>query len=53
MKQFRHPLAREIAAALLVKLIVIAGLYLAFFSDHASKPGDADVARHLSNPSQR
>ncbi|WP_324781173.1 cytochrome oxidase putative small subunit CydP [Thiobacillus sedimenti] len=46
----RHPLAREIGLALLVKLILIAAIFYAFFGGPAV-PTDADsVAARLVGP---
>ncbi|HQT01129.1 MAG: hypothetical protein B7Y26_13565 [Hydrogenophilales bacterium 16-64-46] len=48
----RHRLVRDIALTLVIKLVVIIGLYQAFFADHGV-PVDADtLADHISNPQQ-
>jgi len=48
----QHPLAREIALALAIKLAVIVGIFFAFF-DGRAVPTDADViAERLANPQQ-
>lgn len=50
---FLHrPLAREIAIAIAVKLVVIVAIYYAFF-DGRAVPTDPDaVAERLANPQQ-
>lgn len=48
----RHPLAREISLAIVIKLLVIAAIFYAFFDGRGLRP-DADmVAERLANPQQ-
>lgn len=45
---FKHPLAREIAAFLALKLVLLIGLYALFFSPpHRQHVTAADMASHL------
>lgn len=45
----QHPLAREIALAIAIKLVVIAALFYAFFDGRSVQPDAAAVAEHLAN----
>lgn len=45
-----HPLAREIAIAIIIKLMVIVAIYFAFFSGHAIHPDADAVAARLASP---
>ena len=45
----QHPLAREIALAIVVKLLVITALFYAFFDGRAVQPDADRVAAHLVN----
>jgi len=47
-----HPLAREITLAVVIKLLVIAALFYAFFYGRASQPDADSVADHLVNSQQ-
>jgi len=46
----QHPLAREIALAIAIKLILIATIFYAFFDGHALHPDADAVAERLANP---
>lgn len=46
----RHRLVREIALALVLKLVVIIGLYHAFFADHGVTVSPDSLADRLANP---
>jgi hypothetical protein len=48
----QHPLAREITAAIVIKLLVIVAIFYAFFSGHAIQPDANAVAARLANPQQ-
>ena len=48
----QHPLAREITAAVAIKLLVIVAIFYAFFSGHAIHPDADAVAERLANPNQ-
>ncbi|MFN3750878.1 MAG: cytochrome oxidase putative small subunit CydP [Thiobacillus sp.] len=43
----QHPLAREIALAIVIKLVVIGVLFFAFFDGHAVPTDPAAVAERL------
>jgi hypothetical protein len=49
----QHPLAREITAAVVIKLLVIVAIFYAFFSGHATHPDANAVAEHLSDHPQQ
>ena len=44
-----HPLGREIALAIVIKLLVIVAIFYAFFDGHAVAPDADDVADRLVN----
>jgi hypothetical protein len=44
-----HPLAREIALAIVIKLLVIVALFYAFFDGRALHPDADGVASRLAN----
>ena len=46
----QQPLAREIALAIAIKLILIATIFYAFFDGHALHPDADAVAERLANP---
>ena len=46
----RHRLVREIALAIVIKLVVIIGLYHAFFADHGVTVSPDSLAERLANP---
>ena len=46
----RHPLAREIALAIVIKLAVIVGIFFAFFEGQALHPDADAVAERLATP---
>ncbi len=46
----QHPLAREIAVAIAIKLLVIAAIFYAFFDGCAPHPDAGAVAERLANP---
>jgi hypothetical protein len=48
-----HRLAREIALALAIKLVVIAALFYAFFDGRAVHPDADSVAERIANPEQQ
>ena len=48
----QHPLAREIAIAVVIKLLVIVAIFYAFFSGHAIHPDADAVSDRLANPHQ-
>ena len=48
----QHPLAREIALAIAIKLLVIAAIFYAFFDGRALQPDADAVAERLANPQQ-
>lgn len=45
-----HPLAREISLALVIKLLVIAAIFYAFFAGPAPQLDADAVAQRLANP---
>lgn len=45
-----HPLAREITLAIVIKLLVIAAIFYAFFDGHTLHPDADAVAERLANP---
>lgn len=45
----QHPLAREIALAIAIKLVVVAAIFYAFFDGRSVQPDAAAVAEHLAN----
>lgn len=47
----QHPLAREIALAIVIKLALITGLFFAFFDGRAVPTDPAVVAERLAAPS--
>ena len=47
-----HPLARDIALAIVIKLLVIVALFYAFFDGRAVHPDAASVADRLVNSQQ-
>jgi hypothetical protein len=47
-----HPLAREVALAVVIKLLVIAAIFYAFFNGRAADPDADSVADHLANSQQ-
>jgi hypothetical protein len=47
-----HPLAREIALAIVIKLLVIVAIFYAFFDGRALHPDADAVAERLTNPHQ-
>jgi len=47
-----HRLAREIALAIVIKLLVIVALFYAFFDGRALHPDADSVADHLVNSQQ-
>lgn len=49
----QHPLAREIALAIVIKLAVIAGLFFAFFDGRAVLTDADTVAERLAAPPQQ
>ena len=49
----QHPFAREITAAVVIKLLLIVAIFYAFFSGHAIHPDANAVAEHLSDPPQQ
>lgn len=48
----RHRLVRDIALTLVIKLVVIIGLYQAFFADHGVSVDADTLADHITNPQQ-
>ena len=48
----QHPLAREITLAIVIKLLVIAAIFYAFFDGRALQPDADAVAERLANPQQ-
>lgn len=48
----QHPLAKEIALAVVIKLLVIVAIFYAFFHDQAVHPDADAVAERLANPQQ-
>lgn len=52
MRRLRHPLAKELAVAVAVKLAIVTALYFAFFSGGEPQPSAEAVARHLVNHPQ-
>lgn len=46
----QHPLAKEISLAIVIKLLVIAAIFYAFFDGHALHPDADAVAQRLANP---
>jgi hypothetical protein len=48
----QHPLAREIALAIVVKLLVIVAIFYAFFDGKTVRPDADAVAERLANPQQ-
>ncbi|HUX31524.1 MAG TPA: hypothetical protein VMV78_13015 [Thiobacillus sp.] len=46
----QHPLAKEISLAIVIKLMVIAAIFYAFFDGHALHPDADAVAQRLANP---
>jgi hypothetical protein len=44
-----HPLAREITLAVVIKLLVIAALFYAFFDGRTTPPDADSVADHVVN----
>lgn len=46
----QHPLAREIALAIAVKLVLIAAIFYAFFDGRLVRTDAAAVAEQLANP---
>jgi hypothetical protein len=49
----QHPLAREITLAVVVKLVVIAALFYAFFNGRTVHTDPDAVARRLADPQQQ
>ncbi len=47
-----HRLVREIALAIVIKLVVIVALYHAFFADHGVTVDPDTLADRLANPQQ-
>lgn len=47
-----HPLVREIALAIVIKLLVIVAIFYAFFDGRAVRPDADAVAERLANPQQ-
>ncbi|MHB1091967.1 cytochrome oxidase putative small subunit CydP [Thiobacillus sp.] len=47
-----HPLAREISLAIVIKLLVIAAIFYAFFDGHALHLDADSVAHRLANSEQ-
>ncbi|WP_018078886.1 cytochrome oxidase putative small subunit CydP [Thiobacillus denitrificans] len=45
-----HPLAREISLALVIKLLVIAAIFYAFFAGHTPNPDADAVAERIASP---
>lgn len=48
----QHPLAREVALAVVIKLLVIVAIFYAFFDGRAVHPDADAVAERLANPQQ-
>lgn len=48
----QHPLAREIALAIAIKLVVIVAIFYAFFDGRALRTDAGVVADRLANPQQ-
>jgi len=48
----QHPLAREIALAIVIKLLVIVAIFYAFFDGRALNPDADAVAERLASPQQ-
>ncbi|MCA1926517.1 MAG: hypothetical protein LDL16_09610 [Thiobacillus sp.] len=48
----QHRLVREIALAIVIKLVVIVGLYYAFFAGHGVAVDPDTLADRISNPQQ-
>jgi hypothetical protein len=48
----RHPLGREIALAIAIKLVVIVAIFYAFFDGRAVQPDADSVADRLINSQQ-
>jgi hypothetical protein len=46
----QHPLAREIALAIVIKLAVIVGIFFAFFDGRAVVTDADAIAERLANP---
>lgn len=44
----RHPLAREIALALVIKLLIIVAIFYLFFDGRSLRPDADSVADHLT-----
>lgn len=51
-KFLQQPLGREIALAIVIKLVVIVAIFYAFFAGHAVDPDADSVADHLVNSQQ-
>ena len=47
----KHPLTREITLAIVIKLVIIVGLFFAFFDGRAVHPDADSVAERLASPS--
>lgn len=47
----QHPLAREIAIAIAIKLVVVAAIFYAFFDGRSVEPDAAAVAERLISTS--
>ncbi len=47
-----HPLAREISLAIVIKLLLIAAIFYAFFDGRALRPDADAVAERLASPNQ-
>ena len=48
----QHPLAREVALAVVIELLVIVAIFYAFFDGRAVHPDADAVAERLANPQQ-
>lgn len=46
----QHPLAREIALAIAIKLVLLAAIFYAFFAGHGVRTDADSVAERLANP---
>ena len=46
----QHPLAREITLAIVIKLVLIAAIFFAFFDGHILHPDADAVTERLINP---
>jgi len=49
----QHPLAREIALAIVIKLLVIVAIFYAFFDGRVLNPDADAVAERLASPQQQ